>query len=122
MRGLIGAARNATSTVEEHEVRYLTNTFSPMMLSADVKAEVSSLASLGEIPTDLKSAVSHEVTAKTLSALLGREVPFNRVGLSLKAGDEVFCLIPAFRATEAREFSREEVEAAGFRAFHVVVR
>lgn len=103
-------------------MRYLAVTFSPMMLRPDVKAEVSSLASLEGIPVDCVSAVGHEVTAKIVSAMLGREVPFARVNLTLQAGDEVFCLIPGLRGTESREYSREEVLAAGFRAFHVVVR
>lgn len=67
------------------------------------------------------SAVGHEVTARVLTALLGFHVPFNRANLSLDDGDTVICVIPSFRANEAREFSREEVEAAGFRCFEITV-
>ena len=101
-------------------MNYITTTFSPMMLSRSATASVRSCA-LDEIPADAASAVGHEVTAKILSVLLGREVPFARINLSLHDGDRVYCVIPGFRAREAREFSREEVEAAGFRSFCVDV-
>jgi len=67
------------------------------------------------------SAVGHEVTAEVLSALLGRKVDFSRIPLALKAGDSLICIVPRFRAEVAREFSRDEVEAAGYRCFQVLV-
>jgi len=103
-------------------MRYLTTTFSPAMLGAGCSAEVSPLANVGEVPVDLVSAVGHEVTAKILAVLLGREVLFSRANLALKGGDEVWCVIPTLRAAEAREFSLAEVQGAGFRAWYVRVR
>jgi hypothetical protein len=67
------------------------------------------------------SAVSHEVTASILSALLGFPVPFNRVNLLLGRGDVVYCLIPSFRAEVAREFTRKEIEDAGIRIFRIAI-
>lgn len=105
-------------------MEYLTTTFSPAMLKPGCIAYIEEV-DLEVVKTalpHLTSAVGHEVTAKILSALLEGEVPFNRVNLALDAWDEVYCVIPNFRASEAREFTREEVESAGFRCFHVLVR
>jgi hypothetical protein len=104
---------------------YLTTTFSPAMLGK-VEATVKEI-SLDQVKEGLEvlnwtSAVGHETTADVLSALLGCEVKFNRVNLVLEAGDRLFCVIPNFRANVAREFSREEVEAAGYRCFLVLTR
>jgi hypothetical protein len=67
------------------------------------------------------SAVSHEVTAKVLTGLFGQEILFNRINLTLKGGDVVFCVVPTFRANEAREFTREEVEASPVRYFIILI-
>lgn len=103
-------------------MKYLANTFSPMMLGELEWAEVTPIE-LDELPpmSELTSVISHEVTAQILSALMGEEVPFNRVNLTLKLGDTLYCVIPNFRAQEAREFSYEEVSGAGYRCFQVRV-
>ena len=105
-------------------MRYLTNTFSPAMLKPGREAKVEEI-SLEEVRELLgshwTSAVSHEITAVVLSKLLGLHVPFARIALALDHGDTLLCVIPNFRAIEAREFTREEVESAGYRCFLVVV-
>ena len=100
--------------------KYIANTFSPMMLGALEWAEVTPIE-LDELPmmSQLTSVVSHEVTARVLSALMGEEVSFNRVNLILEIGDVLYCVIPNFRASEAREFTHEEVSGAGYRCFQV---
>jgi hypothetical protein len=105
-------------------MRYLTNTFSPMMLETlrEFEGREISLAEAKTLAANAVSAISHEVTAAILSALLGREVKFNRMNLVLRRGDEVVCVIPGFRATESREFTHEEVASAGFRCWLVVVK
>ena len=104
---------------------YLTTTFSPMMLKSGMDAIVEeiTLDEAIEILTarPLESAVGHEVTASVLSALTGIPVAFARVNIAIGHGDQVVCIIPAFRATEAREFSREEIVNAGYRCFLVSV-
>jgi len=50
---------------------------------------------------------------------LGRRVDFNRVNVVLQSGDELYCVIPNFRASEAREFTKKEIEDAGFRCWYV---
>jgi len=72
-----------------------------------------------DISPDAISIVSHEITAKILSFLLGRRVDFNRVNVVLQSGDELYCVIPNFRASEAREFTKKEIEDAGFRCWYV---
>lgn len=99
---------------------YLTTTFSPSMLAVGCRAVITE-CKLSDVPASAESAVGHAVTAKVLSVLLGREVPFNRVNLLLRPGDEVYAVIPQFRAEEAREFTKEEVEDAGYRAFKVMI-
>ncbi len=103
----------------------LATTFSPAMLKPGRAAQVTE-CSLDEIGDALdvspwESAVGHEVTAAVLSALLGRPVPFARANLALEDGDTLLCVIPNFRAAEAREFTRAEVESAGYRCFFVAV-
>jgi hypothetical protein len=103
---------------------YLTTTFSPMMLSERVSGYVReiTLAQARDILQDpFVSAVGHEVTAEVLSVLLDRQVEYNRVNLVLKSGDQVVCVIPKFRAEQAREFTKEEVKLAGVRCFQVLV-
>lgn len=107
---------------------YLANTFSPMMLGEGTKAVVyrdtdtpSWLFKRDIQDENLISIVSHDITAKILSTLFQKEIPFNRTNVQLQPGDKLICVIPNFRATEAREFSREEVEAAGFRSFKIHV-
>ena len=99
-------------------MKYIANTFSPMMLRENEWAEVTPI-DLDEIPSGLTSVVSHEITARVLSTLLGEEVQFNRTNLSLKLGDTLYCVIPNFRAQEAREFTHEEVSEAGYRCFQI---
>jgi hypothetical protein len=105
---------------------YVGNTFSPMMLA---KGDITR-ASVCEITLTRAKAllvrneyfvpcISHENTAPVVSALLGVNIIFSRVNISLENGDTLLCIIPAFRATEAREFTVEEVEAAGYRCFLV---
>jgi len=105
-------------------MKYLASTFSPMMLDEKswANAEVVPIE-LNDIPSakELNSIVSHEITAKILSALLNEIVEFNRINITLFAGDVMYCVIPGFRTTEAREFSYEEVAAAGWRCFLVTI-
>lgn len=106
-------------------MKFLTNTFSPAMLQAGASFQGYEIPTLEEVKKHLPgivSAVSHEVTASILSSLLNTAIPFNRVNLSLKPGDTVVCIIPTFRAQEAREFTFEEVFQAGYRTFIINIK
>jgi hypothetical protein len=103
---------------------YLGNTFSPMMLGHGVSCEVDEV-SLGYVRDNLEldeitSVVGHEITAVVLSTLLDSHIAFNRVNLVLERGDDILVVIPNFRASEAREFTFEEISSAGYRCFHVI--
>jgi hypothetical protein len=120
---------------------YLTNTFSPAMVSGEniftgkeinIDDAIKTLSVYGDWDVHSQtcrginsrrqqSAVSHEVTAAVLTGLLSIPVPFNRVNLDLKDGDVVIAVCPNFRASEAREFTRQEVEEAGVRCFRIEI-
>ena len=100
--------------------RILATTFSPAMLRPGMEAKVSECP-LKDVPEWAESAVGHEVTAKVISALLGRPVEFKRTTVELRDGAVLYCIVPTFRADVAREFTQEEVTAAGFRCFRVEV-
>lgn len=106
-------------------MKYLTNTFSPAMLRGSYVVvtieQIHDGDELKKLTDGAESAISHEVTAKVLSALLGREIKFNRVNIALEKGDEVIAVIPSFRAQEAREFTEDEVRQAGFKAWRIMV-
>mgnify|MGYP005858625179 CR=1 FL=1 len=97
----------------------LATTFSPAMLSGGTVATVREIFYLPDSWTE--SAVGHEITARILTALLGRQVEFNREQIYLYKGDYLYAVIPNFRASESREFTKEEVSAAGFRSFLAIV-
>lgn len=103
-------------------MKYLSSAFSPMMISnGQFTGTPISLAQAEALAADAKSVVGHEVTAPILTALLRTQVAFNRENVALVPGDKVICVIPKFRADKAREFSHEEVVAAGFSAFWVEI-
>lgn len=116
--------RHFVSQLEKEKImeRFLTNTFSPMMIASGSSARVDeiTLAEATRTSNGATSAVGHEVTAGILSALLQKEVPTNRVNLSVREGI-IISIIPSFRASEAREFTFSEVSEAGFRCFRVTV-
>ena len=114
---------------------FITTTISPMMIGhEDLEMEICEFPqdqmefSLLAIDSMAKSrtiefhgAVSHEITAKVLEPIIKEFIPeisriklFNRVNLKLGLWDSVLAIIPNFRASEAREFTLEEVQNAGF--------
>ena len=70
-------------------MNYVGNAFSLNMLSGDSVIKVSE-SSPDCVPVDAVSCIGHESTAKVVSQLLGREVPMNRVAVSLEAGDNIY--------------------------------
>lgn len=107
-------------------MKWIASAFSPMMMNANdncLKFEgiEIDLKQAQDLAVTCHSAIGHENTAKIISALVGFSVPFNRQNLILNHGDELIVIIPNFRAAEAREFTFEEVSAAGFRCFRIYV-
>ena len=102
--------------------RYITNTFSPSMVARGAFHGVQiTLDQARQYADGAESAISHEISAPIVSALLQTVIPFNRVNLRLEPGDTVIAVIPKFRATTAREFSFEEVSKAGWDASYITI-
>ncbi len=96
---------------------YLCNAFSLSMISPlppegrTIKVrpltleEVKSLLREGEYI----SAVGHPATAEVMSALLGVEVPPNRVSITLSPGDRIIVFQLTIRLAEGQVLSQNEV-------------
>jgi len=69
--------------------------------------EVKSLLQEGEYI----SAVGHESTARVMSALLGVDIPPNRVSITLGPGDRALVFQLSVRLAEGQVLSQEEVMA-----------
>lgn len=103
-------------------MKYLTSTFSPKMIKEGrFEGDPISLQKAMSLAVNAKSFVGHEVTAKILSALLKQSVAFNRADVAAVPGDVIISITPDFRASEAREFSHDEVLQAGFVAFQIFI-
>ncbi len=98
---------------------YLCNSFTlsmidPSLLEGGAIIKASPI-SLGEVKALLKegfvSAVGHESTAKVLGRLLGVEVPFNRVQISIKEGDVIISFQFLIRLPEGKVLGEDEVLA-----------
>jgi hypothetical protein len=98
---------------------YLANSFtlsmiSPSLLEGGVVIKASPI-SLGEVKALLKegfvSAVGHESTARVLGRLLGVEVPFNRVQISVGKGDVIISFQFLIRLPEGKVLGEDEVIA-----------
>lgn len=99
-------------------MKYLTNTFSPLMIKkGGFKGYPISLSQAKEAAKGAASACSHKMTAHILSELLRTTVEFNRIDLELIPGDEVVAVCPKFRAQTSREFTHEEIVNAEYQAF-----
>lgn len=60
------------------------------------------------------SAIGHEATAQVASAILGREVEYNRIAANMQDGDLAVCVKLRGRAPEGVILTREQIEAIGF--------
>ncbi len=98
---------------------YLCNSFtlsmiSPSLLEGGAIIKASPI-SLGEVKALLKegfvSAVGHESTARVLGHLLGVEVPFNRVQISVGEGDVIISFQFLIRLPEGKVLGEDEVLA-----------
>ncbi len=98
---------------------YLTNSFTlsmitPSLLEGGAIIKASPI-SLGEVKALLKegfvSAVGHESTARVLGRLLGVEVPFNRVQISVGEGDVIISFQFLIRLPEGKVLGEDEVLA-----------
>ena len=102
--------------------RYIANAFSINMLplGEGEKATVTitrispEFARQVAATTAFESAVGHEATAQLLTAVLGVTVPYNRVSITLSAGDTLIVAMPAVRLPEGKVLSIEELQQINF--------
>ena len=69
--------------------KYLTNAFSIQMLPGPTTVRFEEI-DVTEVPTNVISAIGHADTAAVLQALLGFEVPMNRINIVLDKDTELF--------------------------------
>lgn len=71
--------------------KFLGNAFSLQMLSTDVKHTIAiTPVQASDIPVDCISCIGHPDTAQVVSGILGREVAFSRISVSLDKGDVLY--------------------------------
>ena len=69
---------------------YLANAFSLQMLSKLPATVNVNEVNPTEVPADAVSVIGHADTAAVVSNILGREVPANRVAITLQPGDILY--------------------------------
>jgi len=62
-----------------------------------------------KLKPEVVSAIGHEATARYFSALLGVEVPVNRISINMRSGDVAFILRCTTRLPEGKILSHEEM-------------
>ena len=101
----------------------ISNAFSAGMLACPVStvrfAEITRDEAVKRFATGVESAVGHTDTAALFSALLGMEVPVNRVSLSLPPGEEI--IIGQYTGPRLPEGATTLPEGAAVRWLHAVV-
>ena len=71
-------------------MKYLGNAFSLNMLASLPGAFTATSVAAADVPADTKSVVGHADTARVLTAILVRDIAYNRETLKLAAGDTLF--------------------------------
>jgi hypothetical protein len=92
---------------------YIANAFSLGMLPGEVYLRVKEIdaQTTSEILKSQQfiSAIGHESTAKLLTALLGVEVPYNRIQVRLQKGDRLLVFQLLTRLEEGRVLDEDEL-------------
>ena len=68
----------------------------------------------GRLAQGFVSAVGHEASASFLAALLGMEIPCNRIAVTMQPGDSALVLRLNARLPEGKVLSAEEMKAVDF--------
>ncbi len=93
-------------------VYLLNTTIIPANFEGWVSVESITLEEVKDILTkrDWTSAIGHQATARLLSELLGIEITFNRITITVKSGDVFICFQPQMRLEEGKVYSYEEMK------------
>jgi hypothetical protein len=109
---------------------YISNAFSLNMLPEHIKKcvvhiEEVSLERVKEIlNTDLEvlSAVGHQSTATVLSELLEREIPANRIPITLTPDDILIVFQLLVRLEEGKVLTKEEIKQLKYKFFVIEIK
>ena len=104
---------------------FVSNAFSLSMLTnlpANIRVREVSLEDVKEFlkENSFISAVGHQATADVMSRLLGIQIPFNRIQVTLKEGDVLIVFQLMTRLEEGKVLSEQELSQLQFK-FLVVV-
>jgi hypothetical protein len=94
-------------------VTYLTNAFSPNMLSlpADVSfTNVDKNEFCEVIANGVFNAIGHKGTLDLVNSLCGTSLGLNRVAVRVTVGDLIYIIMLAFRVEEGKVLNTEEVK------------
>ena len=98
----------------------LANAFSLQMLPAGY-SDMLSIESItsADIPADCESAVGHPDTARVLSAILGREIPCQRINVVLNENTALY--VAQYSGGRLPEGATELPEGATFNYFRITI-
>lgn len=100
---------------------YLGNAFSLNMVNVEHFALIrAKKVSLNLLPEEAVSIVGHPDTARVLSTMLGREIPANRVSVTLHPGDVLY--VAQYKGPRLEEGATKLPEGASFEFFEISVR
>lgn len=107
-------------------MKYIGNAFSLAMIKnvpAVIKIDEISIEDAKRLlaPGDFVSAVGHESTADILTRLLGLDIKFNRINISLDKGDMLIVFQLLGRLPEGKILTEEEIKALPYKFFLVTV-
>jgi len=104
---------------------YITTTISPMMMGEGARMIVKEVGheyieanrNMWLTRREIIHAVGHAVTAPFVDAATGIPGTHARINVTGDVGDTILAVIPSIRFAEAREFTRAEVEEAGYKIY-----
>lgn len=99
---------------------YLTNAFSLNMVNLEngYLVKVDRIAP-ADVPANLTSAIGHVDTARIVSDMLGREIPANRITVSLGLFDE--CIVAQYTGPRLPEGATTLPEGASLAFFWITI-
>lgn len=100
---------------------YLGNSFSLNMISIDSFALFRARkVEPYDVPVDAISVIGHADTAKVVSGILGREIPANRVNVTLNEGDALY--VAQYKGPRLEEGATKLPEGATLEFIEVTLR
>ena len=104
---------------------YLSNAFSLGMLTGDGAigvVEITDQRAKSILSDGFQSAIGHQSTADFIKAMIGIDVPVNRVSLSLEDEDMMVVLQLQGRLQEGKVLSEEEMKQIPYKWYLVICK